>query len=85
MVRKYEEFNEQGQLISICKRPAGVEIDRMGYVAHLLLSVKKGWAHADNLAFRLWKIRTVESLKQYQLTAVINELRAQVKDIGGLL
>lgn len=80
-----ETYNEAGKLIGISVRKQDVEIRRMGYVAHLLLSVKKGWGHADNLAFRLWNVKAVGGLKHYQLTAVINELRSQVRDIGGLL
>ncbi|MBW5288821.1 hypothetical protein [Abyssogena phaseoliformis symbiont] len=48
----------------------------------MLLYVKKGWAHADNLAQRLWCVDEVKQLKPYQLTAVINEFRAQNKDAG---
>ena len=80
-----ETYNEAGELTGISVRKQDVEIRRMGYVAHLLLSVKKGWTHADNLAFRLWGIKAISSLKNYQLTAVINELRSQVKDMDGLL
>lgn len=80
-----ETYNETGELTGISVRKQDVEIRRMGYVAHLLLSVKKPWTHADNLAFRLWGIKAVGGLKNYQLTAVINELRCQVRDIGGLL
>ena len=82
MVRQYERYDDNGKLTAICKRPQGVSIPRMGYVSHLLLGVKKGWGHADNLAQRLWGKAKAEELKPYQLTAVINELRAQNKDAG---
>lgn len=78
----YEHFNEKGELIVISKRPQALGNERMGYVAHLLLGVKKGWAHADNLALRHWNVQPVESLKPWQLTSVINELMAQNKDAG---
>lgn len=80
-----ESHNQAGELVGISVRRQDVEIQRMDYVAHLLLGVKKGWAHADNLALRLWGVKAVGGLKNYQLTAVINELRCQVKDFGGLV
>ena len=76
-----ETWND-GVLKGISARKQDNETPRIGYIQHLLLLVGKGWVHADNLALRLWRKNSITDLKQYQLTAVINELRAQAKDLG---
>ena len=51
----------------------------------LLLQLKKGWAHADNLALKLCSVKKISDLKKYQMDILINELRAQVEEAGGVL